>query len=329
MSTGFTTDPRPGALGQTNTRVLFAGPVDFQERNGGRFVLGLGLDDASFLSIEAGYFFLGSRTIGNTMASPGSPVIARPFFDVVNQREDSSLIAFPGLVKGSLSVATANELEGIEANLSANLWNTGKLRLDLLVGFRYLNLDDDLHIAEATTVVNPKVQFGGRTITVTDQFDTNNYFYGGQIGLRGDLRCKRFHLGFLGKVALGTCHEVVNIHGRTAIDTAPVTVNNAGLLALASNSGRFSRDEFAVVPEVGVNLGFQITDRLQVFLGYTYLYWSNVVRPGDQIDRGLNPNLIPSSATFNNPGGPARPAFSFRDTDFWAQGINVGMGFRY
>src|SRR5207244_361036 len=119
------------------------------------------------------------------------------------------------------------------------------------------------------------------------------------------------------------------IHGRTSIDTTPATVTNAGLLALATNSGRHARDDFAVLPEIGVNFGFQITDRLQAFVGYTYMYWSNVVRPGDQVDLGLNPNLIPTSATFNTAGGPARPAFSFRDTDFWAQGINVGMEFRY
>jgi hypothetical protein len=312
-----------------NTRVLFGGELDFAERHGGRFLLGWALDNADFLAIEAGYFFVGSRTAGIDMASPGSPVLARPFFDVVNQRQDSSLIAFPGLVSGSASVTAGTELDGAEANLAANIWQTGKLRVDVLAGFRYVNLSEDLHISEVSTVVNDKMPLAGRTIRVTDRFDAENNFYGGQVGLRSELRFKRFNLGLLAKVALGNVHQTIDIQGSTAIDTTPATVANAGLLALSSNSGRYSRDAFAVVPEFGVNLGVHLTDHWQIFVGYTYLYWSQVARPGDQVDLQLNPNLIPMSATFGNPVGPTRPAFSPRDADFWAQGINVGMEFRY
>jgi hypothetical protein len=328
LTTGSSKDARPGALGSPNTRVLYGGEIDFDDRHGGRFSLGWTLDETNLLGIEAGYFFLGSRTVGIEMNSPGSPVLARPFFDEVNQRQDSSLIAFPGLVQGSASVAARNELDGAEANLSANLWQTHRLRLDLLVGFRYLSLTEDLHITEVSKVVG-KGPFTGRTITLSDRFDADNSFYGGQIGLRSDWRWKRLHLGLLAKVALGSSHEVIEIHGRTAIDTAPATVTSAGLLALSSNGGRYARDHFAVVPELGINLAVQITDRLQAFIGYTYLYWSQVARPGDQADPHLNPGLVPTSTTFNVPGGPSRPAFSFRDADFWAQGINIGMEFRY
>jgi hypothetical protein len=27
--------------------------------------------------------------------------------------------------------------------------------------------------------------------------------------------------------------------------------------------------------------------------------------------------------------GPARPAFGFRETDFWAHGVNFGLEFKY
>ena len=92
---------------------------------------------------------------------------------------------------------------------------------------------------------------------------------------------------------------------------------------------RATRDAFAVVPEVGVNVGYQITESLRLFAGYSFIGWSDVARPGDQIDVGLNPNLIPTSATFGAPGGPPRPALAVQRTDFWAQGVNFGVEWRY
>jgi hypothetical protein len=42
-----------------------------------------------------------------------------------------------------------------------------------------------------------------------------------------------------------------------------------------------------------------------------------------------NPHIVPSDTTFGTPGGPARPAFTFNRTDYWAQGLNVGFNFRF
>src|SRR5262249_15174735 len=82
---------------------------------------------------------------------------------------------------------------------------------------------------------------------------------------------------------LGSTAEVVDVAGSTVI--APPgqvpTVGNGGLLAQPTNSGHFSRDQFAVVPEVGINVGYQVTEHLRAFVGYSFLYWSNVARPGD------------------------------------------------
>ena len=69
------------------------------------------------------------------------------------------------------------------------------------------------------------------------------------------------------------------------------------------------------------------------------LYWSNVARPGSQIDTVLNSKLVPTGAllpTNTNPVGlfvpgaeQGRPYFAFRDTAFWAHGLNFGMELRY
>ncbi|MBI1832565.1 MAG: BBP7 family outer membrane beta-barrel protein, partial [Planctomycetes bacterium] len=164
---------------------------------------------------------------------------------------------------------------------------------------------------------------------ISDRFDTNNHFFGPQLGLRAEWQHKRWVLGGSAKVALGVTREIVTIAGSTFIDTQPATVNAGGLYAVSSNSGRFSRSAFAVVPEAGLNLGFQLTDNLRLFAGYTFLYWSHVVRPGDQVDTNVNLNFVPSSMTFGSAGGSNRPAFSFRATDFFAHGVNMGLEWRY
>ena len=97
------------------------------------------------------------------------------------------------------------------------------------------------------------------------------------------------------------------------------------MLALPSNSGHFSRNVFSVVPEVGMNLSYQVCPNLRLFMGYTFLYWNNVARPGALIDTVVN-TTQQSGGTLT---GPARPAFAFHNTDYWAHGINFGLELRY
>jgi hypothetical protein len=57
---------------------------------------------------------------------------------------------------------------------------------------------------------------------------------------------------------------------------------------------------------------------------------NNVALPGAQINTTLNRNqLLPDLARRLPVGGPAQPAFTFHSQDFWAQGANIGVEFRY
>lgn len=333
-TTGLVTGTRQGAVGAEGTSALYGGGnVDFRDKQGGRFSVGLGLDRDVPIEVELGYFFLNARTTGFAATSVGvpltarPPVLARPFFNALTNQSDSSVIAYPGVSDGALVVGADSFFQGGEANFAAVLWKQQKFQLSLLAGFRYLDLNESLHTDEYDSIIDPKVAFGGSNIRVTDAFATQNRFYGGQIGMRGGFQMKRWTVDMVGKLALGDTHQNLQIQGNTTINNTPFA--NSGFLALASNSGTYQRDVFAVVPEVGINLGFKFTDHIQASLGYSFLYWSRVVRPGDQIDLGLNQNLIPTSATFGNAGGPARPAVSFRETDFWAQGVNFGLELRF
>jgi hypothetical protein len=65
-------------------------------------------------------------------------------------------------------------------------------------------------------------------------------------------------------------------------------------------------------------------------VGYNFLYVSSVIRPGDQVDRVLDITQIPNFPVPGvQPTALGRPTVLFKETDFWAQGINLGLEIRY
>ena len=211
-------------------------------------------------------------------------------------------------------------------------------RVDLFAGFRYLDLDESLTMTEDVTRTPParlsrtkwsapasSTARGSPRTTTSTAARSARPPATARIDWTLDLRAT---------VALGTTHEQLEINGSQirTIPGGPTLVFPGGLFALPTNIGNFTRDVFAVVPEVGLNVGYQVTDHLRAFVGYNFLYWSNVIRPGDQIDRVLDVNNIPrfaGAAGSDPPVFPPRPAPRFNDTDFWAQGVNLGVEFRW
>ena len=323
-----------GTLGQPGTVILFGPDSDFDRSPtpGGRFTAGGWLDEHRTFGLEGSYFFVAPR--GNQFTaggdgSAGSPVIARPFFNTVTGKEDSELVAFPGVLAGHISVDPSIRLQGFEANALCNLCSSCNYRIGALAGFRYVDLDEGLGVTENLAVLPSAPLIGGSGFVVHDGFSTHNQFYGGQLGLRGEMWTGRLFAVANAKVALGDSQQSVDINGLTQITTpaGAVSTQPGGLMALPSNSGHFFSDRFAVVPEGNLAVGYQVTEHLSVTIGYTFLYWSNVDRPGNQIDRSINPVALPISGT------PAvqsnRPAFSHQETDFWAQGLTFGLELRF
>ena len=73
---------------------------------------------------------------------------------------------------------------------------------------------------------------------------------------------------------------------------------------------------------IGLRVGWRLGDSSRVILGYTLLYLSDAVRPGDQLDRVLD---LPGT-----PGGFGdRPAPLFVRSDLWVQGLSLGLEWRY
>jgi hypothetical protein len=244
------------------------------------------------------------------------------------------LSAFPGTTRSVLN----SRLQGTEANGLMNFTEGDWYRVDLLGGFRWLQLKEGLGVFQNDSINVAASGLAGQPNDITslslnmeltrnEQFSTENNFYGGQVAARAEFTHQCFFVTFLGKLGLGDMHEQVMIVGDTrttgsqtvttasgALQTTSLVGTAPGWLAQASNIGSYSRDRFAVVPEARVSVGYQVTENLRLAVGYTFLYASTVVRPGDQID--------PVS-------GAGHPAFAFHGTDFWAQGLDALVELRY
>lgn len=355
VTTGSLTDAVPGALGQPGTTVLFGGSVNTPNRDGGRFTIGYWFDRDETWGIEGNYLFLSQRSAsfeaGSNGMLGGTTLVARPFF-LINPPagtpagEAAQLVSntfIPGLpgvpvTNGSVLVNATTNFWGAELNGLYCLSRGNILEVDLLAGFRYLQLNESLGISENITIpmfVDPTTQavspFSGSQFFVSDSFKTRNQFYGEQVGARAKLTWGNFDFVATGKVAVGLTHQVVEIHGLTTTSNPLMgiasTTQPGGLLAQQSNIGNYSRDKFAVVPEMGLTVGYQLTPHIKALAGYNFIYWSSVVRPGNQIDRTVNASLLPGSPV--PASGAPRPAFAFNGTDYFAHGVNFGLEFDY
>lgn len=192
------------------------GSVDFGATSGGRFTAGGWVGAGEAFGVEGSYLFLGRQ---------------------------SAATLVPGVGGGSLPATETSRVWGAEANGVVGLFRHSRARLDGLVGFRYLNLDEQR--------------------TATDTLTTRNQFYGGQVGLRGELASGPVWVAVRGKVAFGRNEREVGTEG-----------------------GRVTNSGSAVVPEAGVTAGCRVTDQVGVTVGYTWVGVTNVARPGGLTDLG-------------------------------------------
>jgi hypothetical protein len=330
LTTGPINASVPGALGQPGTAILY-GNNSYQNNpySGVRLRGGYWFGDCHGLGLDVGGFILGGNSRNFTASSMGSPILTRPFFNALTGLQDTELVAGPGLA-GTFSAVNTFFLYGAEANLRRNFLCGCNWFIDGFAGWRLLGLNESLSMTEnlaAVSSTNPGLLPAGSTFSVNDRFATSNLFNGGQIGAIGEYRLGRWSVDLRTSVGVGGTMQFVNVSGSTTSAAPGVlpTTSPGGLLALSSNIGPHTRSMVSFIEEVGINLGYQFTNHIRGFVGYNFLFWSNVVRPGQQIDLNVNPNLLPPVVA----GGPNRPAFSFNGSNFWVQGIQFGIDIRW
>ncbi len=193
-------------LGAPDTETLLGGTMLNQMFSGARLRLGLWADPCQQAAWVAEGFVIGEQTdrqtFGGTGAA-GSVVIARPFFNVltsgnsVTGQEDAELVSYPNELSGTVTVAASSQLLGVSVNrlqtfghsttCAPALFGCGTRPAEShfagFIGWRYLDLDEELRINEDLTSLL-RAPDNGRFL-IEDRFTTQNIFNGGELGITG------------------------------------------------------------------------------------------------------------------------------------------------
>jgi Putative beta barrel porin-7 (BBP7) len=321
-----------GALGVPGTVVLSPDHLNYGPFGGGRFTLGHWLDSDPRFGLEVDGFFLGNNSSGFSSMSNGSVPLRVPFSNVPPGAgfplgSSSFVLADPGFASGGQVISSSLQFWGIEGNGLYRAYSRQGLSVSVIAGLRYLDLREGLSIVSTENLLAP----GVGSFTGTDNFSTRNQFYGAQLGVKAEQQLGRFDGSVVAKVALGDNYQSVSINGNSQVSGfgLPAGTSPGGIFAQATNIGLQTRNQFAVVPEAQVELGYTIWSGIRLFVGYDFIYMSNVVRPGDQIDTTLNLTGNPAIAPGSTLTGAARPMPLMNNSSFWAQGVKFGASYQF
>lgn len=337
-----------GIPGVPGTTILFGNEdIDGDARSGVRARAGLWLNACQTVGFEVSGFYLSS--IGSdfaTSATDNATILARPFSnaDVFFQPGSGSfqqispntalLLSLPGEYVGAVTARTTTQVWGADALGRLNVAGSSRYRADLLAGFRYLRLAEELEVNSTSTAVGSgAVPFRGvrhftpASVSIQDVFKTRNEFYGGHVAGLVEFQRGIWYADLRAGLGIGVNHGTVQIDGSTTLNAAGAQQTAVGgLFAQSTNIGRFANDEFAIIPEASLTIGCQITPAVRAYAGYSILYWRNsVLRPGTEIDQRVNSTLIPASLAYGPSGQERNPAPLLREVDFWVQGLHVGV----
>jgi hypothetical protein len=296
-----------GAIGRPDTVTLFGeGGRLSGFRPGLRVEVGAWHDEHDDEAAFARFFFLGWAEGGRAVVAPGGLVVAVP--QAVLGGTAPFYVGYPGGASGAAAASIQTNFLGADANFRGRLCDLGPCRLDLLAGFRSLQLGDALERSFAAAgdpagAAGPLGPPPGGLVLGEDSLRTRNYFYGGQIGLETGKRVGAYSVQVRGLIALGG-----TVSYQDGSLTRTVVGGPDGVVTRTVVSSQTSI-MFAAVPEVGVKFGWQPWDHVRFTAGYDWIYWSRVRRAADAYALG--------------------PGARNSGTDVWAQGAGVGLEVRY
>lgn len=330
-----------GVIGQPGTSILFGNawmPGTF--RPGGRITVGYWLDPTQHDGIDAQYFQLADATSQGTFTNQGGAMLARPYVDAVTGNQAAVLFpppntppADPALLARSITATQDTSLQGFDFLYRRSLCCDLLHRRWLVGGYRFLQLNDNVWVNDASIVsTGSPGGYPSTSILSTDGFAAKTQFHGGEFGWIEKWWWQRVGFQLLGKMALGASIYDNDIAGATTTSVTaspgalPTTTTTAGgVLAQPTNIGSYGGSSFAAVGELGASVDWAIWSQCRLSVGYTFLWWSQVARAASQIDPAVNPTQFPPGSL----SGPAAPAYHLRTTDFWGQGLNLGLEYQF
>lgn len=304
--------PGAAAVGP-NTVPVFGGGRDLtQMRTGFRTEVGYWFDPADRWGVSGRFYFLGSLADRSNEVGTGFNVLNLPQGVVTPGGILSTplYVSYPGLTAGHVNAVAGTNFIGGDVNLRHGLGAARPVQFDLLGGYRFMHLGDNVDtLADFTAPLVP-----GSRVVSEDSVRTRNYFNGPQAGFALAYQRGQFSFGLQSTVALGVTTSDLDVSrtrlvtnlpglaGLAGVALPPGTPANVPLIAASSSRSNY----FGVVPEVGMKFGWQPWDHVRLTVGYTFIYWSQVQR--------AQPLYLPGASG---------------TTDFWAQGISGGVDFRY
>ncbi|MEM6978516.1 MAG: BBP7 family outer membrane beta-barrel protein [Planctomycetota bacterium] len=335
VTTGPTTAAREdaGVIGQPGTAVLYSGALDDDARDAMRFELGRYLG-TSGLAVSGSILF--SEELQSTFRSDQSSfdLLARPFIDAAPTSigNNAELIVFPGTFTGSIQVDSSTTFGTADALVHAILVSDPGRQISTFLGYQFASLDDGLTISDSRRVIGGTTGLTvGTELSETDHFSTRNRFHGLAMGLRGDHCVAGWSLRSAFKLSLGVNDGEITRRG-SAMTVVPligggtdVATRDSGLLVQDTNSGVFQDERFAVVPEIQLRASRRLPSGWDASIGYQFLYWSQLLRAGSQIDPLVNLTQVSTAGL----QGLARPEPLIVADDLLVHGITFGLSHEF
>jgi len=299
--------------------------LEFGAFNGARGTVGVNFDR---FGLEADFLYLPTVTKTGNLFNAGVPVsVAQSYTRAGTDTTISLLSSLSGSASGGIRSDVSSELWGAELNVRLPFYNFMTDMTDSIVGARYLELQENLSLYTRSDLN------GGNSVIVQDNIATKNRFYGGQLGLNGRINGTSRGIGFdtTGKMALGVVRQEATLSGSNAFlaPGAAADTENGGLFARGAALGTFERDRFAMIYEQTFNVTYNFTERTQVYVGYSIIWISSVMRPGEAIDQSINDSGVRFVAGVPAGNTQNRPAFDWNANDLWMQGMNFGFRLQY
>ena len=294
------------ATGGAGEALLGPGGFGSSARNGFRVRAGYGGDDDP--GVAGSFFFLGRQTTTAALDSVQYPSLSRPTFDPTGAAPLRP-VAVPGLSTGSVALENRSTLWGGELSVKSSLYRGCDSFSEVFAGYRHLNLRETLGVSDVSRALAGASDPAGTSVASLDTLTARSRFHGGQVGYAFGRQSGRLVWGGRASVALGVTDQSLSLGGAQArtLPGGTPTLSSGGLFAPATGTD-LSRDRFGVVPEVGLSVGYRVAPGLTASVGYNFLYWTNVIRPGDQLGR-------------TGPG--------LKSSDLAVQGVTLGLEYRW
>jgi hypothetical protein len=352
LTTGTT-----GILGDPTTQVLYGGGSEgLGQLNGLRVSAGMWCNADTSLGVEVSGFALqrGGESFAAASDANGSPLLARPLVTAAGGNAVLP-IATPNNGNGSFYASATSRLYGAEINLDTAAGHGDRYALDLLWGFRYLNLTERLELQSTSTTlftstfsplyvpVFPGIDFNTTTIgpgastSLLDEISARNRIYAPQVGARLSWYYGVMTLGLSGKVGLGWNNQTVEVSGRNTTSspggTTTTNLNLFGVPVATSTSQVLGYRNTSPNGFLGSDPGatrnatsFVVVPEIGATVGVNLFPWMTVTAGYNF----LYINRVARPGDQFNPVAPFSPApTTVHESDYFVHGLTTGVQLRW